>query len=145
MKRKILNIGDKLYRAIKYNTVFEYTVIGVRERKNYRQYEVRCESCLDHEKCELLIAYDDYNRLIHIEMLNEDEDLCEKQRFWHTNDGYYFQTNKYQAEKDRAQTYLKEAEEAVKKNKDNLANAEKQLIKMKDLINIIEAKIEGNE
>ncbi len=138
--RKKLNISDKLYRAITYTGIFEYTVIGIRERENSSQYEVRCETCRDHKNCELLIAYNDYDKLIHIEMLNEDEELCKAQRLWHNNEGYYFQINKRDAEKDRALTYLKSAQEAVNKAKASLVSAEKHLVEIQDLMNVIENK-----
>lgn len=138
--RKKFKIGDKLYRAIRYHSVFEYTVTGVREREKSSQYEVKCDSCKDHPNCELLIAYNDYDKLIHIEMLNDDEDLCRSQRFWHENEGFYFCTTKYDAEKERAQTYLKEAKDSVAKEKLILISAEKRLKEMQDLMALIESK-----
>lgn len=138
--RKKLKIGDKLYRAIPYSSVFEYTVFGIRERENSSQYEIRCESCKDHEKCELLIAYDDYDKLIHIEMINEDKELCRKHRMWHENGKYFFRTNKYDAEEDRALTYLREAEKSVEDKKNALDYAKKYLTQIQDMINLIEVK-----
>lgn len=88
-KLKIV-IGDKFYRWIDVRGVFEYIVKGIRKYENDEQYELECQQCGHGDKCLLLCAIDDYQRLQYIKLLNDDED--NSQSHWHVFSGQFYQT-----------------------------------------------------
>lgn len=84
MEDKIkLKLGDVLY---KYATtkLLNYTVFGLVHREEGIYYQIRCNDCLTHDKCEVLIKENDRGNLVYVSMLNEN--YQDKQFYWHVTD-----------------------------------------------------------
>lgn len=124
-------IGDMLYRYVSMAGVFQYKVTGRRERESEVQLEVECQTCSHGYKCELLIAQDDYGHIVHVHMLNEDED--DRQRHWHTNDGFHFLPTSEEAKQEKLVKLISDASEDVRKAEANLATAKKRLADFKGI------------
>jgi len=129
-----IRIGDELFRYVELGGIFRYVVYGIRQYEDGDQYEVECQTCSHGERCRLLIARDDYGRLIHIHMLNEDEDLCDEHRCWHTNDGYHFWPTFGQAKEESFKRAIEKAEESVSEAEKLLADRQKRLAELKSLL-----------
>ncbi len=119
-------IGKKLYRYISGGGMFEYAVFGVHDYDTGTEYAIRCEACTHGYKCELLVGFDDYKKLVFIRMLNHscDEDH-EDQRYWHANSSEFFET----VHEANIQLY----ESLIAKNNDKLSEARNRvnaLVKM---------------
>ena len=125
MKISDCTIGTTLYRYVDCAGVFRYVVDGVREYSEGRQIEVECKTCSHGWQCRLLLAADDYGRICVVHMLNNDED--HDQRYWHTNDGYFFVATAEEAKKQKIEKMVKEAQDSVKKAKESLKTAEDRL------------------
>jgi hypothetical protein len=106
--------------------VFRYIVKGIRTHIDGEVHlEVECQTCSHGWKCMLLVAQDDYGKIVHVHMLNEDED--NPQRHWHSNDGLSFWPTSELAKLDQLKRMKREAEEAVSRAKDELRRAEQKL------------------
>lgn len=144
--RKEYQIGTKLYHcaSCKY---LEYKIIGIRETANTIEFEIECQNCNDHNPCRVLIQPNDYDKLVYICMLNNDDEEefgTDHQYIWHTtNEGYTYHKNINNA---RVEFYK---EFKIKKQKE-LEQAEKQIQEIKkwitkadfDIANIINSKEE---
>lgn len=91
-------IGDSMWRHVEGGGTFHFTVLGVRRYEDSVQLEVECQTCSHGWKCRLLVAQNDYGKIVSVHMLNEDED--DRQRHWHTNDGLHFWPTKEQAREE---------------------------------------------
>lgn len=125
------SLGDELFRYIVGGGVFLYIVDGRREYDGRVQLEVECQNCSHGWKCRLLLAQDDYGRIIEVHMLNDDEE--HSQRHWHGNEGLHFWPTSEEAKQEQVRRLVKQAEETVQKAKANLAAAELRLAEFKDL------------
>ncbi len=126
MSKTIKNykVGDELFRHVRGGGTFRYLVQGVRSYEDSTQLEVECQTCTHGWKCRLLIAENDYGKIVHVHMLNEDED--DSQRHWHANDGLHFWPTKKEARDEGLRMLLKEADESVRKLEDQLAYQRKR-------------------
>ena len=122
-----MKIGTDLYRWVAMAGLFSYKVIGIREYKEERQYEIECQACSHGWKCILLIAEDDNKKLQYIRMVDENEDHISSQKHFHTHCGefhlnksdalieYYKTTLKwYKTESDKLKSTIKTYEEKEK-------------------------------
>lgn len=124
-------IGDELFRYAVGGGVFRYIVDGRREYDGRVQLEVECQNCSHGWKCRLLLAQDDYGRIVEIHMLNDDEE--NSQRHWHVNEGLHFWPTPEQARQEQVRRLVKNAEEDVRKAEGALAAAKRRLAQYKDL------------
>lgn len=108
-----MKIGDKLYRYADLGKVFEYTVFGVIDRGAGKQLEIRCESCNDHNSCEVLV-HKNGSDYVYKEMGNNSDD----QYMWH-NDGFY-RTTKKEALNDMYQKMISNHRQAIETAKKNI-------------------------
>lgn len=132
MKIESLKIGEKIYRCIPYVGVWEYVVEGIRRYDKEIQVEVKCIPCSHGWHCRLLLGEDDYGKIVHLKMLNDDED--DRQRCWHQNDGYhYFCSSREEAKKQNIDFLIKRAKEDVDNAKAVFANAEKRLLELRGM------------
>jgi len=123
---KDYKLGDEMFRYVVMGGVFRYIVEGIRTHIDGDvQLEVECQTCSHGWKCMLLVAQDDYGKIVHVHMLNEDED--NPQRHWHSNDGLCFWPTSELAKLDQLKRMKREAEEAVSRAKDELRRAEQKL------------------
>jgi len=133
MSKKIedYKIGDELFRYVDMAGVFRYLVIGRRETSREIQLEVESQTCSHGWKCQLLLASDDYGRIFHVHMLNEDEDR--PQKYWHSNDGFFFCETSEQAKAQKMEKLIASQTEAVNKAEDVLKAAKKRLADLKGI------------
>ena len=126
-----LEIGGVVYRYISAfpSRVFKNEVVSIREYKDKKQYHIRCLSCSDHDDCEMLIAYDDYNddRFKFIQMLNND---CyeDDQRCWHVT-GYSFFKTKEEAIINRLEEALRDGQKELSEMRKKFESNERSKIK----------------
>lgn len=122
-----MRIGTQLYRYIPLSGIWEYTVIGIHEYEDRKQFAVRSESCTHGWKCELLIAYDDNGRLKYVSMLNNDEE--DDQSYWHVDDETrprYFYSTKAEAHLECYTRLEQKYKDKIQQAKTVLAREEKQ-------------------
>jgi|JI10StandDraft_1071094.scaffolds.fasta_scaffold221120_3 hypothetical protein len=125
--------GDELFRYVDPCGVFRYVVIGRRERGDEVQLEVECKTCSHGYQCQLLLAQNDYGRIIAVHMLNDDAE--DSQRHWHGNDeGLHFCSTSDEARQEQVRRLVRRATDNVNKCKESLAAAEKRLAEVKGLI-----------
>lgn len=132
MKIEDCQIGTILYRYVDGAGVFKYVVDGVREYADGKQVEVECKTCSHGWQCRLLLAEDDYGRIVHVHMLNNDEE--EDQKYWHTNDGFFFVSSPEEAKQQKVQKMIKTAEDNVRKAAEALQSAKDRLNEYKGLL-----------
>ena len=116
-------LGDELFRHVSGGGVFRYLVQCVRTYEDGPQLEVECETCSHGWKCRLLLAQNDYGKIVHVHMLNEDED--EPQRHWHGNEGLHFWPTKGEAREEGLQQIIKRTNDEIRKKEDDLKAAKK--------------------
>lgn len=126
-------IGDELFRYIVCGGVFRYIVLGRRDYSDSVQLEVECQTCSHGWKCRLLLAQDDYGKIIEVHMLNDCEE--DRQRHWHGNEGLHFWPTAEEAKQEQIRRLIRNAEDAVNKAKDALGAAERRRDELKDLAN----------
>lgn len=125
-------IGDELFRYVDAGGVFRYVVTGRREYQDEVQLEVECKTCSHGWQCRLLLAQNDFGKIVAVHMLNEDED--EPQRHWHTNDGYHFWPTVDEAKREKLVQFLRQREEAVRKAEAALVQAKAALAEAKGMV-----------
>ena len=131
-------IGDSLFRYVEMGGLFEFKVIGIRvygpgeQTARDTQLEVEAQSCAHGWKCRVLVAQDDYGKLVSIGMLNEDED--DPQRYWHTQGEYYFYPTKGQAQNERLTLAVRGQEGRVKEAQERLNREAAQLKDLKEML-----------
>lgn len=64
MTIKDYKIGDELFRYVEAAGIFRYVVIGRRERQEEVQLEVECKTCSHGWQCQLLLAQNDYGKVV---------------------------------------------------------------------------------
>lgn len=127
-------IGDSMYRHVEGGGTFHYVVKGVRENEDGVQLEVECQTCTHGWKCRVLVAQNDYGRIVAVHMLNEDED--DPQRHWHTNDGLHFWPTRDQAREEGLQ-------KIIRRVKERISDAEGRLKADREFLRKLEAAING--
>lgn len=132
MSIKGYKIGDELFRYVEMAGVFRYVVTGRREYQDEVQLEVECKTCSHGWQCQLLLAQNDYGKVIAVHMLNEDED--EPQRRWHGNEGFHFWPSVEQAKQEGLQKILRNRNEGVRRAEEGLAAAKKMLAEVQALV-----------
>lgn len=112
-------IGDELFRHVEGGGTFRYLVQGIRTYghgekfdDNSTQLEVECQTCSHGWKCRVLLAQDDFGRIVVVHMLNEDED--DRQRHWHTNDGLRFWPTAQEAREEGLKLVLRRVDERIR-------------------------------
>ena len=125
MANEALNIGDSLYRYVVLGGIFHYIVIGKREYADDVQYEVECQTCNHGYKCVVLVAYDDYGRLMTVRALSDDDG--ERQYAWHVNDdnGLHYRRTKEEAGQDYFNYRIKVADTEIAKAQQTIERCEK--------------------
>ena len=130
-------IGDELFRYVVMGGIFRFIVPGVRQYEDGNQIEVECQTCSHGWKCRLLLAQTDYGKIDSVHMLNEDED--DRQRHWHSNDGYHFWPTKKEARAQGYQKAIDRKNEEVRQAEDRL----KALMKSRDeLVTLLNTALE---
>lgn len=81
-------LGDEIYRHVECVGIFRFIVDGIRIFPDGVQIEVECQTCNHGWKCRLLLAENDYGRIVSVHMLNGDE--SDSQRHFHANEGLHF-------------------------------------------------------
>lgn len=132
-------VGDSMFRYVAMGGVFEFKVIGVRRYGDQKetqstQLEVESQSCNHGWKCQLLVAQDDYGRLVSIGMLNEDE--SEPQKYWHTQDEYHFYPRKVEAQQERLTLAVKNQQDRAKEAQRYLNKEQEKLREMKEMLEL---------
>lgn len=133
MKIADVKVGDELFRYVFPKGVFRYVVIGRREYAEGVQLEVECKTCSHGWQCQLLLAQDDYDHIVAVHMLNNDEE--DDQRHWHANEsGLHFCATAEEAKQEQVKKLVRDAEDGVRKAKEALRAAEARLAEMKGLM-----------
>lgn len=139
MKMEI-KLGQKLY---KYATFYlmEYEVFGILQREEGEYYQVRCNSCKHGTKCEVLLKFNDQQKLIYVSMLNEDEE--DKQYYWHVSSTISGAEEYYHFSKKDALTAvlgraIKSEEESIKKFEENIKRCKETILKHQEYLKGIE-------
>ena len=117
-------IGDEMYRHVTGGGNFCYVVTGVRTTEDSVQLEVECQTCSHGWKCRLLLAQNDYGKIVHVHMLNEDED--DSQKHWHSNEGLHFWPTANEAREEVLRAMVRRADESIRKLEDALASERKR-------------------
>ncbi len=123
-----MKINDKLYRTTSPSKLFEYTVTGIIDRGNGKMFEIKCEQCLDHKPCYVLVQKENNNTYTYCEMKNN----IESEYYWH-NDGFYRLTEK-EALKDMYVRFIEHSEKEIEKNQSNIEYHKKQISNLLSLI-----------
>ena len=131
-----INIGDVIYRYVSFGGIHKYKVVGKREYEDNTELEVEDQNCNHGWKCRLLVAVNDYNRLVSIRMLNDDED--NSQRCWHSQDEYNFWLDEKHARKQYAAVTLS-------KYKDKLQVAKNKVKELQGVVDDLEVMIDTGE
>lgn len=132
MTIKDYKIGDELFRYVEMAGVFRYVVTGRREYQEEVQLEVECKTCSHGWQCQLLLAQNDYGKVVAVHMLNEDEE--DPQRRWHGNEGFHFWPTVEQCKAEALQKALINRKEGVRLAQERLTAAEKSLAEIKALV-----------
>lgn len=132
MSIKGYKIGDELFRYVEAGGIFRYVVTGRREYQEEVQLEVECKTCSHGWQCQLLLAQNDYGKVVAVHMLNEDED--QPQRMWHTNDGFHFCATAEEAKAEGLQKALRNRQESVRTAQERLDAAKKSLAEIQALV-----------
>lgn len=132
MTIKDYKIGDELFRYVEMAGVFRYVVTGRREYQEEVQLEVECKTCRHGWQCQLLLAQNDYGKVVAVHMLNEDED--EPQRGWHGNEGFHFWPTVEQCKAEGLQKALRNRIESVRVAQERLDSAKKSLAEIQALV-----------
>ncbi len=114
------SIGDELFRHIEGAATFRFTVQGIRKYEDSVQLEVECQTCTHGWKCRLLLAQNDYGKIVSVHMLNEDEN--DSQKHWHSNDGLHFWPTKVEAREEGLRALIRRADDRIKQKQDQLAS-----------------------
>ena len=117
-------IGDELYRHVECGGTFRYLVLGIRSYEDSVQLEVECQTCSHGWKCRLLVAQNDYGKIVHVHMLNEDED--DAQKHWHTNDGLHFWPTRDEAREEGLRALIRRADERIRGLDERIAGERKR-------------------
>jgi len=125
-------VGDELFRYVTCAGVFRYVVTGRRERAEEIQLEVECKTCSHGWQCQLLLAQDDYSRIVAVHMLNNDDD--DDQRVWHGNEGLHFWPTPTEAKNEQLRKLVSEARDRISKTEDLLKTQRARLDELKGLI-----------
>lgn len=135
MKEKVikLEIGDKLYKYVSFKGIFTYIVIGIRKYKEGDQYEIECQECTDHEKCQILVIQRDNNLFFsYVRMLNNDDEDDTPQNYWHdTSDNHPFFTNKKECKENAGRQILDREYNEIKKLKEKIKATEDRIAELK--------------
>lgn len=126
-----IKIGDELFRYVDGGGVFRYIVTGRREYADGVQLEVECKTCSHGWQCQLLIAENDYGRIIAVHMLNNTEE--DDQRYWHTNEGHYFVSTVEEAKAGKVEKLIRDAVQRVADARNVLKAAEQRLSDLRGL------------
>lgn len=105
-------LGDELFRHVECGGIFRFIVDGTRTFADGVQLEVESQTCSHGWKCRLLLAENDYGRIVNIHMLNEDEG--DSQRHWHSNEGLHFWPTHQQARDEALALYVSRSDERIK-------------------------------
>jgi hypothetical protein len=124
-------IGDFLYRYVEAAGTFKYIITGIRSYEGETQLEVECQTCSHGYKCRLLLARDDFDHIVHVHLLNDDEDSS--QAMWHTNSGLYFVPTPEEAKKQGIAKLIAWNEGRVRDAEASLSAAKKRLQELKVL------------
>ena len=131
-----INIGDSIYRYVSFGGIREFKVVGKRWYEDNIQLEVEDQHCNHGWNCRLLVAMNDYGRLISIKMLNDDED--DSQRHWHSQEDYNFWLDKKHVRQQYASITLSGY-------RDKLAVAENNVKEIKKVIDELEVMMDCGE
>lgn len=126
-----LKIGDKLYRHVFMQGIWEYTVFGIHQYKGSKQFAIRCEACTHGWKCELLVALDSSGNYSYVSMLNNDKN--DDQRDWHEH-GRKFSTSSNEAMLVYCKEILRDYEDKIDKTNKGLKNLQKHRNEIKDIL-----------
>lgn len=138
MKNAEIKIGQKLY---KYSTFYlmEYEVFGILEREDGIYYQIKCLSCQHGEKCEVLIKWNDNNKLKYVSMLNNCSEDDEKQYYWHTDEGKdFYCLSKKDALEKLLQRNIKLCEEQVNDLEKRIKDKKESILKYKEQLKGLE-------
>lgn len=128
-----LAMGDKLYKYVTFKGIFTYIVIGIRQYKEGDQYEIECQDCSDHPKCQLLVLQrDDQPFFSYVRMLNNDDEDDTPQHYWHDDSDKH----PYFNDKKKCKTYagkqiLKREEDLIEKLRKDIKAVETRITEIK--------------
>ena len=143
IKNYDLKIGDDLFKYVGLGEILKYTVIGIHTYENITQYKIQCLNCNGHSPCELLINYDDHNRLKYVCMcteIDDEGDYFKNHFYWHNDTKYYFFLNKNELIINIYEQDLKELNAEIKELKEKTENKEKELVDIELKLNILKNK-----
>lgn len=97
IKPSDLKIGVELYQ---YNSsIMPYKIIGVNQLETdahiEKFYILECQSCDDHEKCQVAVKFNDHGDIVYSHMINayeHDDDGYHKEHEHYRNSQYYWHT-----------------------------------------------------
>lgn len=146
--KKTYKIGDTIYS---YNSkILEYKIIGTKilESENYNKvfYFLQCQSCNDHDKCEISVKIDDYGDLEYSHMLNNYEEYDEDSSEYHKNSQYYWHRGgKFFDTREKAVLHIHKKNleyynEEIKKKEESIEKLKKSIEETKVAIELLEAK-----
>lgn len=151
IKPKDMEIGVKLYQ---YSSprILEYIVIGVNELKTKghieRFYILECQSCADHDKCQVATKFDDCGYLVYSHMINgyenDDDEYFNKhghykngQYYWHKNKNHLFFKTRKQAQIFILNKNIDYAKDMIAKAEQNIKSWQEEIEKSKTQIEIL--------
>ena len=91
-----LQLGDVLFRTTSPSKLLKYTVYGIFKTQEGESYQIECQNCNDHSKCQILIK--EKNGVFQFSAMLNNNGEEESQHYWH-NDSIY-RTNRRQAMED---------------------------------------------
>ena len=125
-------IGDEIFRYVTVMGVFRWLVIGRRERENEVQLELECQTCNHGWKCKVLVAQNDYKKIVSVNMLNEDDE--DSQRHFHGQEECTFWPTSAEAKNEHLKNLIRKAEKELSDARELVGHREKRLSELRGLI-----------
>lgn len=139
----IYKIWDSFYKQSTW-WIFTYIIFWIQtletKWKKIIFYNVQCQECSDHDKCELALKINDYWKIEYSHMLNNDDDeYSDKQFYWHNDWWKSYWKEFFETKKEcMIDTYYKTKDLYIKENQELNEKIERNILKIKQ----IEEKIE---
>lgn len=150
IKPSQLNIGTELYQYS--DKIIPYLVICINEMKTKEHTEIfyilQCQSCIDHNKCELAVKFNDYGDLEYSHMINGynyDDEYKEnhshyhnEQYYWHRNKDYYWFLTRNEARIFVYEKNINYCKEVIKNSEEIIERKNKEIEEYKEKIQAIQ-------
>lgn len=149
MKRKLLSVGDKLYKYTFMSGILEYIVYEVRETEDSVLYAIRGLSCKHtdgSEPCEVLVTGSSYHRdrgdnnqkFMFVQMLNNDDGDQTDYTYYNDTEKYMYFTSREYALLDVYKQSLKSLLDKKSEQEKSLKETNNKITELNTLINELE-------